>query len=226
PNLSPTPSPSPSPSSSPTASASPSPSVLPSPSPSPSPNPSPSPSALPSPSPSPSPSPLPSPSPSPTASPTPIPAVVISEFRTRGPNGAGDEFIELYNYSDTAIDVSNWKIRTSSSGGAITTRVTINNGTIIPARKHFLVTGNSTYSGNIAGDQTYSAAIANDGGIAVTLSDNSIIDQIGLSSGSAFREGMNLAPMPSDANQSYERKPGGANGSTQDTGDNFNDFQL
>ena len=58
------------------------------------------------------------------------------------------------------------------------------------------------------------------------MPDDSIVDQVGLSSGSAFKEGMHLAPLPADANQSYERKPGGASGSTQDTGDNFSDFQL
>ena len=73
----------------------------------------------------------------------------------------------------------------------------------------------------MVGDQTYSSGIANDGGIALTLADDSVVDQVGLSAGSAFKEGMHLAPLPSDANQSYERRPGGFNGSTQDTNDNF-----
>jgi hypothetical protein len=47
-----------------------------------------------------------------------------------------------------------------------------------------------------------------------------------MSAGSAFKEGTNVAPLLSDANQSYERKPGGSSGSSQDTSDNFNDFQL
>src|SRR5205807_5209473 len=105
-----------------------------------------------------------------------------------GPNGASDEFLELYNDSDTPIDVSGWKIRGSSNSGVtITNKLTINASTSIPARGHFLATNNSAngYSGSVAGDQTYSSGIADDGGIAVTLPDNSIVDQVGMSTGSA-----------------------------------------
>src|SRR6185312_8562524 len=144
--------------------------------------------ATPSPSPSPgaSPSPSPSASPTPTVSPTPSVPIVISEFRTRGPNGGNDEFIELYNNSDSAIDVSGWKIRGSNNAGAVSTRLTINNGTSIPARRHFLATNSSAsgYSGSVFGDQTYTSGITNDGGIAVTLPDDSIVDQVGMSAGS------------------------------------------
>src|SRR4030095_12460468 len=117
------------------------------------------------------------------------------------------------------------KIRGSSSGGSITTRMTILANTSIPAHGHFLAT-NTGYSGPVPGDQTYASGIANDGGVALTLPDDSVVDQVGLSAGSAFREGMHLAPLPSAANQSYERRPGNSGGSTQDTTDNFSDFQL
>src|SRR5439155_24472111 len=43
----------------------------------------------------------------PTATPTnvtPLPAVLISEFRTRGPSGANDEFVELYNPGVSPVD--------------------------------------------------------------------------------------------------------------------------
>ncbi|MBA3513141.1 MAG: lamin tail domain-containing protein, partial [Pyrinomonadaceae bacterium] len=174
------------------------------------------------PTPTPSPSPLPFPSPSPT----PIPFIVISEFRTRGPRGASDEFIELYNKSDTAIAVGGWKIKGSGNAMTVSTRLTISAGTVIPSRGHLLVTNSGGYSGSILGDQTFASGIANDGGIALTLPDDSVVDQVGMGSGSAFREGVHLAPLPSDADQSYERKPGGLRGSSQDTTDNFNDFQL
>src|SRR4030095_4091387 len=58
------------------------------------------------------------------------------------------------------------------------------------------------------------------------FSDDSIIDQIGLSAGSSFKEGSTLAPLTSDSDQSYERKPGSALGSVQDTNDNGSDFRL
>jgi len=195
------------------------------------PTPTPTPIATPTPTPSPVPSPTASPLPSPSPSPSAMPGrVVISEFRTRGPSGASDEFVELYNKSDTAVDISGWRIRASSSTGTISTRLTINDGTSIPPHRHFLAVNSpgtaGGYSGVIPGDQTYSSGISNDGGIALTLPDNTIIDQVGLSTGSAFREGTQLAPLASDASQSYERKPGGPLGSTQDSSDNFSDFLL
>jgi len=198
----------------------------PTPSPSPTPNPTPTPSPTPSPSPGSSPTPSPTPSASPSPSPSPGLFVLISEFRTRGPNGASDEFIELYNGTDASVDISGWKLKGSSSSGAIAVRLTINAVTILPAHRHFLAANSGGYSGSVLPDQSYTSGLVNDGGLALTLPNDTVIDQVGLSSGSAFREGMHLAPLPSDANQSYERKPGGMTGSTQDTSDNFEDFQL
>lgn len=208
----------------PSPSPSPTPEASPSPTPEPSPSPSPSPSITPLPSPSPTVSPLPSPSPSPSNS--PLPSLVISEFRTRGPNGANDEFVEIYNNSDATVNMSGFKLRASNGSGSSTTRLTVNAGTLIPAHSHFLATNSGGYSGTVIGDQNYSSGITNDGGLALTLADDTVIDQVGLSVGSSYKEGMHLAPLPSDANQSYERKPGGLNGSTVDTDDNFNDFAL
>jgi hypothetical protein len=38
-------------------------------------------------------------------------SIVISEFRTRGPNGAADEFIELYNPTSGSFSIDLWKFR-------------------------------------------------------------------------------------------------------------------
>jgi uncharacterized protein (TIGR03437 family) len=193
----------------------------------PTPNPSPTPSPRPTPSPSPTANPTPTATPTPTPTPTPVlTALVISEFRTRGPAGASDEFIEIYNNSDSPVNVSGLKLRSSSNTGTITTRLTINSNTFIPGRGHFLAVNSAGYSGSVSGDQSFTSGIANDGGIALTATDDTIIDQVGLSAGSAFKEGNQLAPLPTDSNQSYERKPGGVLGSTIDTQDNSNDFQL
>ncbi len=83
-------------------------------------------------------------------------SVVISEFRTRGPNGASDEFVELFNVTNSPIDIGGWKINGSNSGGTVSTRVTITTGTMIPAHGHFLATNSSTsggpYSGSVPGN--------------------------------------------------------------------------
>ena len=91
--------------------------------------------------------------------------VVISEFRQRGPAPAGaaaagneqgqlDEFIELYNNTDSDIVVADsapasaatngWAI--VSSDDVNTPKYVIPAGTVIPARSHFLVTNSAGYS--------------------------------------------------------------------------------
>ncbi|HSX24757.1 MAG TPA: lamin tail domain-containing protein [Candidatus Andersenbacteria bacterium] len=69
------------------------------------------------------PTPTPTPTPSPDASPTPLPdysnAVYINEYM---PNPTGDdtklEFIELYNSSSDAIDISGWKLDDAEGTGS------------------------------------------------------------------------------------------------------------
>ncbi|HEY0172656.1 MAG TPA: Calx-beta domain-containing protein [Pyrinomonadaceae bacterium] len=89
--------------------------------------------------------------------------VVISEFRLRGPEGAGDEFVEIYNNTDTDITVTDANFPACSlqlitagpttpcgwalldlQGAASTTpipRFVVPVGTIIPARGHYLAAG-------------------------------------------------------------------------------------
>ncbi len=91
--------------------------------------------------------------------------LTISEFRVRGPSGANDEFIEIYNASGVNHTVSS----SSGTGYGIAAsdgvaRCTIPNGTIIPARGHYLCVNSVAYSlasypaGNgttATGDATY-----------------------------------------------------------------------
>ncbi len=102
--------------------------------------------------------------------------VIISEFRVRGPNGANDEFIELYNNSGADHTVAG-----GGSGYAVvasdgTMRCVIPNGTVIPNRGHYLCVNSVGYSlasypaGNgttATGDATYTTDIPDNAGIAV-----------------------------------------------------------
>ena len=107
---------------------------------------------------------------------------LISEFRLRGPGGANDEFIELYNNTDAPVAVattdgsSGWAL--AASDGVI--RFVIPNGTVIPARGHFLGVNSGAYSlsdypsGNsggepstATGDATYATDIPDNAGIAL-----------------------------------------------------------
>ncbi|HEX5703719.1 MAG TPA: lamin tail domain-containing protein [Pyrinomonadaceae bacterium] len=77
--------------------------------------------------------------------------VIISELRLRGPAGAEDEFIELYNNTDSDIIVESldgtggWTV--ALSDGTITGPIfTIPNGALIPARGHRLGGNSNGYS--------------------------------------------------------------------------------
>ena len=154
--------------------------------------------------------------------------VVISEFRTRGANGANDEFIELYNPTTTAVDISGWKINASNDTGTTGTRATIPAFTILRSGQYYLVANNSSSGGysnaTVPANLTYGTGITNAGGIALLKADNTMVDQVGLGPTSAYKEGTTLASFTVDADQSYERELGGASDSCQDTGNNSNDF--
>ena len=153
--------------------------------------------------------------------------IVISEFRTRGPVGGSDEFIEIHNRSTGAVDIGGLLVRGSNAAGTTGTRATIPLGTSIAPGCFYLLTNSSTsggpYSGSVPGDQTYATGITDDGGIGIVTGTGDIIDQVGMSAGSFYKEGTTLAPQATNAEQSYERLPGGTAGHF-DTDDNAADF--
>ncbi len=152
--------------------------------------------------------------------------VVISEFRTRGPQGGNDEFIEIYNLSPAPVAIGGWKINGSSSTGAVSTRATVAAGTVLNPGCRFLAVNSSAngYSGTVPGDQTYGSGIADNGGVALLNASNAVVDAVGMSAGSAYGEGSNLNQTTTNANQSQERKPLGQN--SQDSDNNAQDFLL
>jgi hypothetical protein len=74
--------------------------------------------------------------------------LIISEFRLRGPSGASDEFIEIYNATNSSHTVgatdASAGYGVAASDGVL--RCTIPNGTVIPARGHFLCVNSVAYS--------------------------------------------------------------------------------
>jgi hypothetical protein len=157
-----------------------------------------------------------------TATPFAPSHLVISEFRSRGPNGADDEFVELYNPSGAAVNIGAWIIKRSSSCGAsITNLVTIPANTILSAGQHYLV---SATGSSVAGvDQTFSASIADDGGVALVSSSGTVVDQAGMCTTTQYYEGISLLPLSGLSDQSYERKLGGTT-SCYDTNVNTADY--
>ena len=150
--------------------------------------------------------------------------IVISEFRFVGPNGGGDEFIELYNVSRMPVDISGYTVRGSSSTGVTSLVATIPAGVILQPGQRYLITG-STYSGGTLRDLASVSAIGSSGGVAL-LNGATIVDQVGLSAGSAYQEGTTLAPLIGSINRSYERRPGGGVSNNNDSDNNSADFGV
>ena len=155
---------------------------------------------------------------------------MISEFRVRGPVGGNDEFVELYNLSSSPVDISGWKIKGSNNAAGTSVRLTVQAGTVLNPGCHFLATNSNIggpYSGSVPGDQRYGTGITDDGGIVLTRGDDSVVDQVGMSSGSAFKEGTPLTSLGSlNLDREYERMPGSLAGNGTDTDNNAGDFLL
>jgi hypothetical protein len=160
-----------------------------------------------------------------TSTPYPPAQMVISEFRSRGPNGATDEFVELYNPTGAAINIGSWSIRGSvDCGTTATTLAILPTNTILQAGQHYLLVSNTGAS--IGGaDQLFFPGLADAGGLALVSNTNVTIDQVGMCNTTLYREGTNLEPLTGNGNQSYERKPGGAT-ACYDTNNNAADFAL
>jgi hypothetical protein len=186
------------------------------------------------------------PTPRNTSSPTvniALPPFIISEFRLRGPNGVNDEFVEIYNNSNADVSVNTTD---GSAGYALvasdgTTRFTVPNGTVIPARGHYLGVNSVGYSlasypaGNgttATGDATYTTDIPDNAGIALfntataanfTLANR--LDAVGSTAeaNTLYKEGTGYAPLqPFDIEYSWYRIL--TSGTPKDTNDNSADF--
>jgi hypothetical protein len=163
-----------------------------------------------------------------TSTPTldPGDTILISEFRTRGPNGEDDELVELYNPGGNMVHLGGWQVRRSSGCGVVIGLLfTIPDNTWLPPGGHFLAASENA-SISIEPDLVYAAGLFDNGGLALLDSLSRRVDQVGMCATTLYREGSSLPLLPGDLDQGYERNPGGASGSCTDSGDNLADFSL
>ena len=163
--------------------------------------------------------------------------ILISELRTSGPAGAGDDFVEIYNNSESPHTVNDasggyglFKMGADCSANPVLIGV-IPNGTVIPTRGHYLFTGSAyslaNYGGTnaAAGDQVLSQDIESDRNIAlfsttslVNLSTATRLDAAGFGTNTGgvcdlLREGTTLVPLSgSTLEYSYFRDECGKKG--------------
>lgn len=188
----------------------------------------------------------------------PAGSVLISEFRLSGPGPVGtsprkkgitplpatDEFIELYNNTEAAITVgttdgsSGWALA-ASDGVA---RFIIPNGTVIPARGHFLGVNSLGYSlggyaaGNgttATGDATYTNDIPDNTGIALFNTSNPAnfilanrLDAVGSASeaNTLYKEGAGYPAVNPLLSAEHSLLRNLSTGLPKDTDDNSADF--
>jgi subtilisin-like proprotein convertase family protein len=179
--------------------------------------------------------------------------LAIGEFRLRGALGALDEYIEIVNVSGAPFTVNasdasaGWSVAALNAAGTVASIVaTIPNGTMIPARGHYLIANNTAsvgYSlsnyggaGNATPNATYTADIADNTGVALfntanvaNLSAATRIDTVNFTSQNGaqsplFTEGTRLAPIAGDGEYAFVRKL--TTGLPKDTGDNAADFEF
>jgi hypothetical protein len=172
--------------------------------------------------------------------------VIISEFRFSGPGNNSNEFVELYNNTDTNIRVGSfdgtngWSVFVSrvSEGGMAYEVCDIPVGTIIPARGHFLAAFSAFYTlaSVAAADSPITLSMGENGAIALFKSQNvsaaNRLDSVGYTAGTdpLFHEGTGLpgteiTNVAAGVEYSWVRKFSLAN-YPQDTNDNAADFVL
>ncbi|MFY0409207.1 ExeM/NucH family extracellular endonuclease [Solicola sp. PLA-1-18] len=167
--------------------------------------------------------------------------VVISEaYLSGGSAGAAytNKFVELYNPTSAAVDVTGWSLqyRSASGTGAGTNPVTLS-GTV-PAKGHYLVAGGSngtngaalptpdaTGSINPSGTNGTLALVRTSGSVTLPTGsvrgDANVVDLLGYGSSNTFETKAATPPTGNTDVRSLNRATGGT-----DTDDNSADFSL
>ncbi len=144
-------------------------------------------------------------------------SLVISEVQLNGANGANDEFIELYNSTDSAVDLSSWSIQYRGGESASFEKNNFVSNNSIPAYGFFLV-ANSSYDGYMQADMSHNSFqmsavggtvfLVNNQTLLTTGDEDSIVDKVAYGSGTyLFPENSEFASA-SSIGQSLERKNG------------------
>ena len=167
--------------------------------------------------------------------------IVISEIQISGDGAdpANDEFVELYNPTNSAVVMTSWRLTRKNSSGTQANLVAALNGTI-PAHGYFLIGHGTGYNGSATLDVNYSApsnALTNNYSVLLYSDAGlTLVDKVAFGTGTD-PEGTVFSTNPS-ANNSIERKAnsastsasmsiGGADelaGNGEDTNNNSADF--
>ncbi len=168
--------------------------------------------------------------------------VLISEIQLTGGSGkTTNDFIELWNPTNSDIDISNWKLRKRTQSGTESSMGVFADATIIKSHGFFLwANSKDGFSSSIGADLEYSSySMADNNSLALEDKDGNIIDSVAWGSDlvNPFGETSPIA-ITLEANQSFERKAWADTGCVSsfgiydlkgngcDTENNLQDFEL
>jgi len=164
--------------------------------------------------------------PPPPPPPPPVSHLRVNEVMTGSTGAAANEFVELVNAGNEAVDAGGYRVVYRSAAGTSDTLLgALPAGTVIPAGGHYLLGGNG-YAGQVAPDQSFGTGLAaTAGGLGVRDPDGVLLDSVGYGATAAngFVEGQPAAAPPTTATpgSSIGRMPDGT-----DSNDNSVDFAV
>lgn len=148
--------------------------------------------------------------------------LVLSEIQTASASDSGQEFVELYNPTPDASNVTGWTVEYASATGTTWTKKATLQGSVV-GYGYFLI----ATAGYLPADSTLTSGLAATGGhVRIKDANSNVVDTVGW--GTATHAEGSAAEAP-DAGGSIERLPGRLNtaaGNGQDTDVNANDFVL
>lgn len=149
----------------------------------------------------------------------PVNHIVMSEIQIGGTT-ATDEFVELYNPTNTTINLDGWKLTKKISTGTESNLVASMSGSILPYH-YFLITHPTGYLGQTQKDYAYSSTSysTTSNNTVLLYSDNgtNVVDKVGMGTAVDFEGAQTIVP---PNNSSITRI------NNQDTDNNLNDFIL
>ncbi|MDL2334841.1 MAG: lamin tail domain-containing protein [Chloroflexota bacterium] len=150
--------------------------------------------------------------------------LVVGEVVTRG-SAASDQYVELYNASQAAVDLGGLElVYVTASGSTVTRKQAWSTGTLATGA-HLLV-ANSNGKFAIDADGLFSGGFSTTGGtLALRKIGGQVIDSLSWGSASnSFVEGLPGGAPPTGSG--LERRPGGSAGNWLDTNDNSADAYI
>lgn len=142
--------------------------------------------------------------------PTPTPSlanhIVISEIQIKGQNALQD-FVELYNPTNTPVDLSGWKLRYCATNRDEVSLAVIPAGKTLPAYGFFLWANNSSgFASSIGADISNTNNLGENYSVGLRKPDNTLVDQVGWGiSNCPLSEGTRYPDINNDV-KSIERK--------------------